>query len=134
MAKIKVKEVWLNRAEGPRGQTGERTVHSLEDADETLRDWARTAPKPSGGYDKTDFKVTFADGETYEGRYDLTQEDRKKKSLLGTHIQENLLFHGGLHRPSHLTAEQYDRYLEGIQREGAPTQEEYIEFLRKYEL
>lgn len=134
MAKIKVKEVWLNRAEGPKGQTGERIVHSLEAADEVLKKWAQTAPKPGGGYDKTDFKVTFDDGETYEGRYDLKQEDRKKKSLLGTHIQENLVFYGGLHRPSHLTAEQYDQFIENMSREGGPTQEDYIEFLRKYEL
>ena len=41
---------------------------TLHAANSLLRELAETAPGPRGGYDKTAFRVTWADGETYEGR------------------------------------------------------------------
>ena len=39
-------------------------------ANAVLARWAESAPT-AGGYNKTDFKIVFADGEEYEGRLDL---------------------------------------------------------------
>jgi len=73
-AKIAVKSVWLNRAEGPVEECVKVLLEgsdSLETAQAVFAKWGKTAPEKGGGYDKCDFKVTFEDGETYEGRYDL---------------------------------------------------------------
>lgn len=44
-------------------------------ANAVLREWKWTAPHSSEGYDKVDFTVTWPDGETYEGRFDMTRDE-----------------------------------------------------------
>lgn len=135
MAKVPVKLIILNRAEGPTKDLGGRKATSFQAADEFLRQWARTAPKKGGGYDKTDFKVEWKDGETYEGRYDLQNEDKLKVALLGPHIMDWLTFHAGLRYPQHMSREEYDSYLNraGFE-EGSQNREQALQFLKNYEL
>ena len=65
------KEITLVRGEGPTEECDQPVmVGSYAEASAVLARWARTAPA-SGGYDKCDFSVSWEDGETYEGRYDL---------------------------------------------------------------
>lgn len=129
--KVSVKSVWLSRAEGRTQEIGQRTESSLEAADEQIRHWAQTAPK-EGSYHKTDFKVTWEDGETYAGRYDLQFGDYKKSNLLGSHIQQHLAFLAGLVCPERMTREQYETYLKQY---GYDTQRsEILAFLQNYEL
>lgn len=133
MAKIPIKSIWLNRAEGPNWDLGERTVSSFEDANRVLRKWAETAPK-GGGYDKVDFKVTWEDGETYEGRYDLVREDTSKASL-EKHMREFCSFHGGLWCPPHMKRQAYDEFIERQERDpDMPKRMEFLRFLEKYNL
>lgn len=135
MAKIPVKRIWIRRAEGPTKDLGERTVSSYEAADSQLRAWARTAPKAGGGYDKTDFQVEWADGETYEGRYDLQQEDTTKGNLIGSQIQHFLGFHAGLFCPQSMTREQYEAHLNRSgEEEGSKNRAEALNFLQNYEI
>jgi hypothetical protein len=103
-AKIGVREIRLERAEGPSPLPGPRTVASFEEADAVLREWARTAPE-GGGYDKCDFRITYADGDTYEGRYDLTRG--MDEGTLARHVQCHVLFYAGLWMPPHLTEARY---------------------------
>lgn len=131
MPKIPVKSIWLRRAEGPNWDLGQRTVASFEAADQVLRKWSETAPE-KGGYDKVDFKVTWQDGETYEGRYDLVHRNVAMASL-STHIQEFCSFHGGLWCPSHLKRKDYDQFIERQERTpGMPKKAEFLKFLEKY--
>lgn len=130
MAKIPVKSIWLRRAEGPHMDLGQSTVTSFEAADAVLKKWARTAPDDRS-YNKVDFKVTWQDEETY----DLVKKDEVRANLLGSHIQEFLLFHGGLWCPPHLTREDYEDYLERMERQkDTPKRMDYVRFLDKYEL
>lgn len=135
MAKIPVKSVWLHRAEGPTNDLGEGVFPSLEAADDQLRRWARTAPKQGKGYDKTDFRIDWADGETYKGRYDLQREDTTKNNLLGSHIQHYLAFHAGIFCPEHMKRKDYERYLEesGCE-EGGEKRAATLAFLQNYEM
>lgn len=96
-------------------------------ADAQLRSWSFTAPS-TGGYDKCDFKVTFADGEMYEGRYDLKRGDG---ASIGGHIQEFCRFNAGLARPTHLTQQQYKRFLDTC---DSAEVEAFKGFLLKYDL
>lgn len=71
MAKIPMQSIRITRAEGPTDLCGKPVeVSSWEAASRELAKIAETAPD-SGGYDKTDFLVTFADGGQYEGRADV---------------------------------------------------------------
>lgn len=80
----------------------------------------------TGCYAKTKFRLTWADGETYEGRLDVnTKEDYD----LGQHILDHLNFYGGLHCPAHWNEEEYQRF---IHNDNNP--QEYIDYLNKYEI
>ena len=92
--RIAVKEIELDRAEGPTHLCGKVIVSDFASANLRLATWALTAPKSGKGYNKIDFKVTWEDGETYEGRYDLNQEveDDEKGQDLARHIRHHLYF------------------------------------------
>jgi hypothetical protein len=80
LTKIVAVQIDLHRAEGPMPLPKPVTIIGSDVwglARQTLRQWSYTAPgNPSDklglGYDKCDFKVTFADGFEYDGRFDLT--------------------------------------------------------------
>lgn len=130
MAKIQVESVTVSRAEGPTKDLGERTASTLEAADAILRRWSRTAPEEGHG-----FKITWQDGEVYNGRYDLEREDGTKKNLIGEHVQQFLTFHAGYWCPSHLTKEAYADYLEKTGfGEGSENRAMAKKLLEEYEL
>lgn len=106
------KDVSYSKAKKQVEKVGERTTSSLEAADAILRRWSKTAPEKGHGYHKVDFKITWQDGESYDGRYDLEHEDGTKKNLIGEHVQQFLSFHAGYWCPPHLTREEYVKYLE----------------------
>jgi len=59
--------------------------------------------QPNTGYDKTSFRITFSDGEKYEGRLDLTRNEYSIRE----HARSFLRFYAGRANPTHLTKEQY---------------------------
>lgn len=135
MAKIPVKKIWLNRAEGPTKETGQRHFASFEAADAQLALWAHTAPKKGHGYNKVDFKIEWADGETYQGRYDLSKDDEIRHNLLGSHIQHYLNFHAGLFCPESMSRGDYERYLNQVGcGEGSQNRADTLNFLMNYQL
>lgn len=114
---VPVKQVCIKRVEGPSDLCLEWTFKDLAAADIQLIVNARTAPK-SGDYDKHDFTVVWADGRTYEGRYDLE----------GTGVLPNL----ACHIRNHMT------YLRDEPRSsdlfGSRVQDDARTFLETYEL
>jgi predicted Zn-ribbon and HTH transcriptional regulator len=99
-------------------------------------DWIRNVIAPNaprtGGYDKTDFRVTFADGETYSGRLDIkhpTCEDNDND--LASHILLYQEFCAGLFRPGWMSDEQWDRHLREIEENG---KDKALQFLINYEI
>lgn len=93
MTKAKPISIEVNRGEGP------------------SREWAFTAPS-GGGHDKCDFVITFDNGDTYSGRYDLTREDASRSNLLVTHMTEIVSFMSGARCPPHLPEERYRNFLD----------------------
>lgn len=84
-----VQSITLHRAEGSRSHLGAPyTVATYQEADQILRGWAWSAPA-TGGYDKCDFTILFADGMQYQGRYDVQHPSLKSPSLLH-HLQHRL--------------------------------------------
>lgn len=79
---FKVSKVEITRAEGPSVLCGiTHTFSYLSGANAILRRWAWAMPENQRGYDKCDFRVTFTDGDTYEGRFDLQVTDRNTVDL-----------------------------------------------------
>lgn len=109
---MEVKEVWMNRAEGPINLCGQRRFTTLDQADATLLAWAYTAPR-NGGYDKVDFKVTFIDGEEYIGRFDMKHPLAKNAEQLSflSHMRAFVAFQAGERKPDWMKAEEYQKYL-----------------------
>jgi hypothetical protein len=93
---IALDKIELYRAEGPVDRlrkAGPFTDWAL--ADGQLSRWAHTAPEPGNGYHKVDFKITWVDGETYEGRYDMNRwgEDSERDGHdLARHVRQFLTY------------------------------------------
>jgi hypothetical protein len=58
------------------------------------------------GYDKVGFEIVWADGERYEGRFDLRHISHGTPDL-AEHVRRYLHFMAGLFRPDHMSEEVY---------------------------
>ena len=128
---IKVKGITITRAEGTIEEVDRpKTVSSFEEADRVLREWSETAPKELG-YDKCDFTISYEDGETYKGRYDLKHWATEYPNL-GKHVRDFVTFHAGQRKPVWMTDEQYQNAM-GMShiQEMKP---EFERFLKNYEI
>lgn len=127
--KIKVARITIKRAEGPSRLCGILKVfQNWEDANRWMFSQASTFPA-TGGYDKHDFVVTFADGETYSGRLDCKAITCNDPDLdVRKHVKDFVLYLSGLQKPDWQTWEQYDKALTGENRQEA------INYLKKYDI
>lgn len=129
-AKIQPVRFEITWAEGPINEQREgRSADDWEGFNAILRDIAHGVPN-TGGYDKVGFRITFADGEEYTGRYDVLNINRERP-LLQNHVRSFVGFHSGLIKPDHLTDEDYTAHL-GVYGEVA--RRVWYEFARKYDL
>jgi len=99
----------IERAEGSISECFKSEHSTWADAEERILRICRTSPK-EGGYCKTDFKILFADGAIYAGRYDAAfPGSRAFEGTLADHVGGGLVFDSGLKRPDHFTEELYQR-------------------------
>jgi hypothetical protein len=133
VTKIAVKSVELERAEGPVEECVKVALEgpdSLETAQAVLAKWGLTAPEKGGGYDKCDFKVTFEDGETSEGRYDRQNTGLNDSGETIAGQMKNFLgFLAGTKRPAWMS----DKQWADAQKRHADDAAGAKEFLDKYE-
>lgn len=147
--KIQATTITLTRAEGMihecmtltvsatdvRNELGDRvgdfiaTTDVWRRANAVLAAWSRTAPR-SGGYDKCDFRVTYADGDTYDGRYDLKAIAADGYPSIERHMFRHCECSSGRQKPAHATREQWDAYLRDVL--GDKGMREYASFLDTY--
>jgi hypothetical protein len=145
----KMTSIKLERAEGTSEECIEVTVTSWDDADLTLARWAHTAPCDGkcgfphiksqyllGGYNKCDFLVTFEDGETYEGRFDLTHKHMIGVNLLQKQMLNHMRFHALQWTPPHMTRAEHERYINETMacRGFENIKKEAEDFLKNYEI
>lgn len=140
--KIRIASITIARAEGRREECISRTFDSrthnedktyLEQANTELARWARTAPD-SGGYDKCDFTVTWVDGETYEGRFDLVRRHIGGGNLIGVHMENYLLTIAGAKCPSHMESRRYGSYLRSMGYDDPKKRQGIVDWLAKYDI
>lgn len=129
--KVKAVRFDLERVEGRHSECVKVSVTTWAGADSILRQWAHTAPD-DGSYHKCDFKVHYADGETYEGRFDLKRHDvTMPEALLFHHMWMHVTYHAGCRKPDWMTVEQY---LTARAEMNPQTVAEYVAFLYAYEI
>lgn len=90
---------------------------TLDEANLFLTRIAMSNRGTGGGYCKTDFVATFADGETYEGRFDLHAIDDKQETSNGAicllrHMQDYIEFLAGERKPDHMTEATYADFID----------------------
>lgn len=101
----------LERWEGLVDECGQpETVGSFAEADAVLLRWSETAPE-HGGYNKCGFVITWPDGDTYTGRFDLVHHRRERPSLRD-HISGQAEFWLGTGCPMHMGEEEYRQAIE----------------------
>ena len=119
--------ITIERAEGLSSECGQPvTVGSFAEADAVLHAWSETAPS-RGGYDKCDFSISWADGGTYSGRYDLKHHSKEPASLT-QHMIDECEFHTGKFCPLHMSQDDYTSYLKNCVDES--TAQAYGEVLQ----
>lgn len=72
MNNIRIKQIELYKAEGI---VKRAVTYSFDEANKLLVRWANGPDVPNSGYDKTDFKVVFSNGDyEYKGTFDLKKK------------------------------------------------------------
>jgi len=97
-------------------------------ANRILRRWSSTAPK-GRSYHKCDFTVTFEDGSTYGGRFDLHHYTDEVANLRD-HVHQYLTFVAGDRRPAWMT----DSHWESALRMNEENRGAAKEFLSGYNI
>lgn len=119
-----IKTIRIERAEGTDEdcRAGQATHTTWANAEAHIKRMARTAPK-DGGYDKTDIKVEWADGETYAWRFDMTREHVTSPSPLADDLREIASCWAGRRCPNHLDADAYLKLRERFAQLSETTRE-----------
>lgn len=135
--KVAAVKITLDRAEGLASECVVVVVEGRkvwDQADAVLLQWSKTAPK-TGGYDKCDFKVEYADGETYEGRYDLKHHSIETPDL-GEHIRSFVGCVAGIVQPKWTMERGNEMHWQDMKQrhEKNGEAEEYRNFWNTYEI
>jgi hypothetical protein len=86
-----------------------RPLSTWSEAEDAIRAMARVAPEH--GYDKTGFRVEWADGERYEVRLDIARVVVEVACPLAGHVRRALEFTSGRWRPANMTEERQQSFL-----------------------
>ncbi len=128
--KTKLKTVVFGYAEGNRDEKGpflKKPFHTWSDANKAVSEMAFYAS--STGYDKTDFTITWTNGDTYKGTISIGHKMTSGRPLTD-HVVSNLEFLSGK-KPPHLTDESYKRLTKQLEPE---TIAEATKMLATYDL
>jgi len=107
--KIQAVKIELERKEGVLDKAVVEAPNVWVKANQILARWARTAP-PGRAYDRTDFIITFADGEKYKGKYEINRMDMTRASL-DAHVQKFVKTMAGKYNPGNSTDAEYKNWL-----------------------
>jgi hypothetical protein len=102
------------------------------EAEELIQRICARAPA-KGGYYKTDFTIVWLDGETYKGRYDAAHPTAKAyEGTLAQHVRHHLEFCAGLSRPDHLPEEDYNKFLDRMEKDHPGAKADAFRVLTTY--
>lgn len=131
--KIEVQEVAILRIDYWEGYENEKRFDSFEKASEYLKDYAKNMPSDRSS-EECDFKVTWKDGHTYEGQYDLKPNAANEKNHLEVHMRDFAEASAGLRKPLGMSEEDYLNYNKMMESVTPGYTQSFVDFLDKYEL
>jgi hypothetical protein len=124
---IKPTEIVVTRAEGPAELTNKPfRASNWHEANWALLTWSKTAPDRDC-YDKCDFRIKWADGKSYNGRYDL---HKGPMPSIQDHIRQIARFYTGQYCPPHMTEKAYREFIS----QNKEFQEAYQQLLDSYDI
>lgn len=134
-AAVAVKEIMVEQCEGFSHDCVAKTFDSWAGAERHLLDICWRAPADGNSYLKTDFKITWADGQTYSGRYDAYKLlTPSHEGTLSQHIVQHCRFISGQWKPFHLSDEQYKMILSRAEKYTPGISETMKTLLTQYDL
>ena len=104
-----LKNIFLLWTESSDQSALNRPLSTWSEAEDAIHTMARVAPER--GYDKTGFRVEWADGEVYEVRLDIARVVVEVPCPLAGHVRRALEFTSGRWRPANMTEERQREYL-----------------------
>jgi hypothetical protein len=119
-----IKAIHIERAEGTDEdcRAGQGVHADWASAEAHIKRMARTAPE-GGGYDKTDIRVEWADGESYAWRFDMTREHATDPAPLASELRSISSCWAGRRCPDHLDAAEYLKLRERFAKYTETTRE-----------
>lgn len=115
--KQRIEKITIERVEGNFDDCFKVIATTIEQAEKAIQMMSLTAPRSGQGYDKTDFKIEWADESKYEGRIDLQAGMAFKNENLVNHIKGSMSY-------------RIDQ--KSIPTDARITQQEYDDFIEKY--
>lgn len=104
-------KIYIKRAEGPSNLCGKTyEFNSFSKATSHIRSYGNTYPEV--GYDKHDVKIVFDGGETWKARLDCKHPSCEGADLdVYEHCINNIKFYLGQYKPSHMTKQEYEKFV-----------------------
>lgn len=91
-------------------------------------------PREQGGYNKTDFRITFDDGTSYDGRIDLRADGLGDDSeTLLEHVRFNVLYHAGKWEPQWWQEVYGSERIQELRDDIAARSEPHLELFTNYD-
>jgi hypothetical protein len=106
---VPLKNIFLLWTESSDQSALNRPLSTWSEAEDAIHAMARVAPEH--GYDKTGFRVEWADGERYEVRLDIVRVVVEVACPLACHVRRALEFTSGRWRPANMTEERQQSFL-----------------------
>jgi hypothetical protein len=106
---VPLKNIFLLWSESSDQSRLNRPFATWFEAEDAIHAMAKVAPEY--GYDKTGFRVEWADGESYEVRLDIARVVVEVPCPLASHIRRALEFTSGRWRPANMTEERQQSFL-----------------------
>jgi hypothetical protein len=106
---VPLKNIFLLWTESSDQSRLDRPFATWAEAEDAIRSMAAVAPEY--GYDKTGFRIEWADGEVYEVRLDIARVVVQIPCPLAGHVRRALEFTSGRWRPATMTEERQREFL-----------------------
>jgi hypothetical protein len=106
---VPLKNIFLLWTESSDQSALDRPLSTWSEAEDAIHAMAKVAPEH--GYDKTGFRVEWADGEVYEVRLDIARVVVEIPTPLASHVRRALEFTSSRWRPANMTEEQQREFL-----------------------
>jgi hypothetical protein len=106
---VPLKNIFLLWTESSDQSALKRPFATWSEAEDAIHSMAKVTPEY--GYDKTGFRVEWADGEVYEVRLDIARVVVEVPCPLASHVRRALEFTSGRWCPANMTEERQREFL-----------------------